>query len=86
MRSAVHAEQRDALVEAEQAALVAHGQRQQVQVRDLVVARNPRKVAAFVVTQRDITRPEDRVELAAGLAQPLSNLLDGRCATAAVVG
>ena len=86
LRSAVRAEQRDALVEVEPAALVAHGQRQQIQVRDLVEALNPREVAAFVVAQRDIVRPEDRVELAAGLAHPFAHLLDGRFATAAVVG
>ena len=84
--STVHAGQRDALVETDQAAAVAHGQRQQVQIRDLVVPLHACEVEKFVVPQAHIVGSKGVVESTAGLAQPFSDLLDGGRATAAVVG
>ena len=84
--STVHAGQRDALVEADPATLVAHGQRQQVQVRDLVAPLHACEVEKFVVLQAHIVGSKGVVEFTAGLAQPFSDLLDGGRATAAVVG
>ena len=65
---------------------MAHGQRQQVQIRDLVVPLHACEVEKFVVPQAHIVGPKGVVKFAARLAQPLSNLLDSWRAAAAVVG
>ena len=65
-RGATHAAQRDRLVERDEPPAMAHSEREQVQVGDLVVALHPRKVDAGVVAQGDVIGPELVVERAAG--------------------
>ena len=63
-----------------------HGQAQQVEVGDLVVALNPGEVEEIVVAQGNIVRPEGMVQHAAGFAQPFAHLRNAQSAAAALVG
>ena len=55
-----------------------HGQGQQVEIGDLVVAMNSGEVEQIVVAQQDIVRPEGMVQHATGLAQLLAHLRKGQ--------
>ena len=80
---AEHTGQRDGLVNADEAAAVMHGQGQQVEVGDLVVALNPGEVEEIVVAQGNIIGPEVMVQHATGFAQPFAHLRNGQSAAAA---
>lgn len=53
---------RDPMIERDQASVVHDGERQQAEVRDLVVSRDPRPVHHARCAQRDIVRPERVVD------------------------
>jgi hypothetical protein len=61
-RRAVHAAQRDGLVEGDQAPTVLHREAEQVEIRDLVVALDPVEVEEIVITQGNVVGPERMVE------------------------
>jgi hypothetical protein len=85
-RGALDAGQRNGLVKTGQAATPVHGQRQQVEVGDLVVTLHALEIDMAVVAQRDVVGPELVVQRRAGLLQPFTHPLYRQAAVAPVAG